>query len=221
MEEQSAARQIEARWPVMMAIVAGLALLALLPGRIKLIPTWSAYAVGLAVLAPVLAVGLTGGSVRWLRIERVVTMLFAAGTAAVNVANLGNLTLAIAKGSTEIGGLQLFGSSIALWVTNTIMFSVLYWQLDRGGPEARLKRTGVNPDWLFPEEGAPEGVVPDGWRPTFVCYLYLGYSTATAFSTTEVLPMTSRAKMLMMLESAISLGTIVVVAARAINILGS
>jgi len=63
--------------------------------------------------------------------------------------------------------------------------------------------------------------VPPGWRPAFIDYLFLGYSTATAFSTTDVMPLTSRAKMLMMLESTISLATIVVVAARAINILGS
>jgi len=63
--------------------------------------------------------------------------------------------------------------------------------------------------------------VPAGWRPVYVDYLFLGYSTATAFSTTDVMPLTSRAKLLMMLESTISLVTLVVVAARAINILGS
>jgi hypothetical protein len=73
---------------------------------------------------------------------------------------------------------------------------------------------------FFPQEGAPRDVPPD-WRPTFVDYLFLGYSTATAFSTTDVMPLTSRAKMLMMLESTISLATIVAVMSRAINILGS
>jgi hypothetical protein len=77
------------------------------------------------------------------------------------------------------------------------------------------------PDWLFPQVGAPPESVPSDWSPVFVDYLFLSYSTATAFSATEVLPLTSRAKMLMMLESSISLMTIVLVASRAINILGS
>jgi len=100
------------------------------------------------------------------------------------------------------------------------MFSLLYWQIDCGGPEARANNAGTKPDWLFPQEGAPEDAPPD-WRPTLVDYLFLGFSTATGFSTTDVIPVTSRAKMLMMLESTISLVTIVVVASRAINILGS
>jgi hypothetical protein len=116
--------------------------------------------------------------------------------------------------------LSLLASSIAVWVTNVTTFSLLYWEIDRGGPEARQNNAGTMPDWLFPQTGAPaEDVRPD-WRPVFVDYLFLGYSTATAFSTTDVMPLTSRAKLLMMLESAISLATIVVVAARAINILG-
>jgi uncharacterized membrane protein len=123
--------------------------------------------------------------------------------------------------SRELGGLQLLGSSIAIWLTNVLAFSVLYWQIDRGGPEARMNTAGARPDWLFPQTGASADDVPTGWRPTFVDYLYLAYSTATAFSTTEVAPLTSRAKMLMMLESSISLMVILVVASRAINILSS
>jgi hypothetical protein len=120
--------------------------------------------------------------------------------------------------SGEIGGNQLLTSSISMWVINVLTFSLLYWQIDRDGPEARANNTSPRPDWLFPQDGAPKDVPPD-WRPTFVDYLFLGYSTA--FSPTDALPLTARAKMLMMLESAISRVTIVVVASRAINILGS
>jgi hypothetical protein len=95
----------------------------------------------------------------------------------------------------------------------------VYWQIDRGGPGVRANKEGRKPDWLFPQEGAPEDASPD-WRPTFIDYLFLGYCTATAFSPTDALPLTARAKMLMMLQSLISLVTIVVVASRAINILG-
>jgi hypothetical protein len=107
-----------------------------------------------------------------------------------------------------------------VWVTNVLTFSLLYWQIDRGGPEARANNAITRPDWMFPQTGAPGDAPPD-WRPKFVDYLVLGFSTATAFSPTDALPLTSRAKMLMMLESTISLVTIVVVASRAINILGN
>jgi hypothetical protein len=76
----------------------------------------------------------------------------------------------------------------------------------------------VKPDWLFPQATAPEDVPPD-WRPLFVDYLFLGYNTATAFSPTDAMPLTRRAKMLMMLESTISLLTLVVIVSHAINVL--
>jgi uncharacterized membrane protein len=110
---------------------------------------------------------------------------------------------------------------VADWVNNVMTFALLYWQLDRGGPEARVRHARVPKDWLFPQESAPAGDVPAAWHPAFVDYLYLAYSTATAFSTTDVMPLTARAKLLMMLESTIALVTIVVVASRAINIFGS
>ena len=78
----------------------------------------------------------------------------------------------------------------------------------------------ARPDWLFPQAGIPEDVPPD-WRPLFFDYLFLGYNTATAFSPTDVLPLTHRAKLLMMLESTISLLTLVIVVSRAINVLPS
>jgi len=219
-EESARAPRFEPRWPVALTIVAVIALLALLPGRIKLFPSWATYVVGVAVLAPMAAVGLTAARTRWMRVERTVILLFFVVVTVGNLASMGNLIGAMLNRSAETSGLQLLTSSIAMWVNNVLTFSLLYWQMDRGGPEARVNNTGTRPDWLFPQMGAAENVPPD-WRPAFIDYLFLGYSTATAFSTTDVMPLTSRAKMLMMLESTISLATIVVVAARAINILGS
>jgi hypothetical protein len=136
------------------------------------------------------------------------------------IANLTYLITEMTRRSGEVSGIQLLTSSVGMWVVNVLTFSLLYWQIDRAGPEARANDASPRPDWLFPQEGAREDIPPD-WRPTFVDYLFLGYSTATAFSTTDVMPLTSRAKMLMMLESTISLVTIVAVMSRAINILGS
>lgn len=213
--------QFERRWPVVLTILAVIILLALLPEPIRLTPIWVTYVLGAAVLAPIVAVGLTAAGERWRRVERTVTLLFVVFAVILLVANLANLIQAMARKPADITGLELFASGVGFWVANVLVFSLMYWQMDRGGPEARVNRTGKRTDWLFPQEGAPTGDVPSGWRPAYVDYLYLAYSTATAFSTTDVMPLTARAKLLMMFESTLSLVTIVVVLARAINIFGS
>jgi hypothetical protein len=221
LKEQTTSVRFEPRWPVVLAILTVLILLAGLPGRIRLFPAWFPYTMGIVVLVPLVAVGLTNANAMWLRIERVVTLIFCVFIEATTVMNLANLIGTMVNRSAEIGGLQLLMSSVAVWVTNVLGFSLLYWQIDRGGPDARVNNAYPKPDWLFPQEGAPAEDLPSHWRPTFVDYLFLGYCTATAFSPTDALPLTSRAKLLMMLESTISLATIVVVASRAINILGN
>jgi hypothetical protein len=211
--------RIEPRWPAALAILAVLFLLAVLPGRVRLLPVWVPYVVVIAVLLPMAGVALASARARWLRVERAITLLFVALMGLATLSILAYLVRTMVSRPGDIGGLQLLTSSIAVWVTNVLVFSLLFWHIDRGGPEARANDTGTRPDWLFPESGAPEDAPPD-WRPTFVDYLFLAFSTATAFSPTDALPLTSRAKMLMMLESSISLSTLVVVASRAINILG-
>ena len=109
-------------------------------------------------------------------------------------------------------------AGIKSWVTNVLAFSIVYWDVDRGGPEKR-RSPERRPDWLFPQTGVPDEAAP-GWRPTYVDYLFLAFSTATAFSATDVAPITDRAKLLMMLESCISLATLTIVASRALNVLG-
>jgi hypothetical protein len=141
--------------------------------------------------------------------------------ATLNVAVLGVLIFEMIERSKTVDGLQLLSSSIAVWAANVVTFSLLYWQLDRGGPAARAGPAPARPDWTFPADQAPEGGVAPGWRPQFIDYLFLGFSTATAFSTTDALPLTGRAKFAMMVESSISLATLVVVGARAINVLGA
>jgi len=165
-------------------------------------------------------VTLTPAPGRWRRIERAVTLLFVVVAASGMIANLTFLVIEMTRRSGEVSGIQLLTSSVGMWAVNVLTFSLLYWQIDRAGPEARANDASPRPDWLFPQEGAKKDVPPD-WRPTFVDYLFLGYSTGTAFSAADTLPLTSRAKILMMLESAISLVTIVAVMSRAINILGS
>ena len=220
MKEPAPVLRIEARWPVILVILAVLFLLTMLPRPLAMLPVWISWVAGTVVIVPIAAVGLTAAKARWLRIERIVTLLFFIFVGVGIVFNLASLIREMVHRSAGIDGLQLLSSSIAVWVVNVLAFSMLYWQIDRGGPEARANKAGKKPDWLFPQEGTVENV-PAGWRPTFIDYLFLGFTTSTAFSPTDTLPLTSRAKILMMLQSTISLATIVVVASRAINILGN
>ena len=98
------------------------------------------------------------------------------------------------------------------------MFALWYWEFDRGGPVERAEGVMRQPDFLFPQMVSPS-LAPADWRPFFVDYLYLSFTNATAFSPTEAMPLTSRAKLLMILQSTIALITIAIVAARTINIL--
>jgi hypothetical protein len=212
--------RIETRWPVIFAVFAVALLLTFLPDRIRVLPVWAPFVLGIVLIMPMAAVMLSRAKERWLSIERTMTLLFVVAVGSGMIADLALLIVEMVRRSGEVSGIQLLASSVGMWVLNVLTFSLLFWQIDRGGPEARSNTASPMPDWLFPQEGVPQDV-PPGWRPTFVDYLFLGFSTATAFSTTDVMPLTSRAKMLMMLESTISLATIVAVMSRAINILGS
>jgi hypothetical protein len=210
---------IEPRWPVALAIIAVLILLRVLPDRVRFGPVWLPLIPGLVMLAALVAVPLSGAAVRWLRIERLILLLFCLIVGTGTVVSLAYLIGEMINRSTALDGLKLLTSSIAVWITNVLVFSLLYWQIDLGGPEARLKTQTQPPDWLFPQADL-DNLMPH-WRPTFVDYFFLAYTTATAFSPTDALPLTARAKLWMMLESGISLATILVVVSRAINILGS
>ena len=208
----------ESRWPPALTILFVLFLMATVPGHVTALPVWVSYVAAAAVLVPMAAVGLTGGNTLWLGIERTMIILLAGAYVSNTISELADMIGIITLHPPESRPISLLSSSVTIWVTNMLTFSLLYWQIDRGGPYARARQVRVHSDWLFPQAGIPEDVPPD-WRPWFLDYLALGYNTATAFSPTDVLPLTRRAKMLMMIESTISLLTIAFVAARAVNVL--
>jgi hypothetical protein len=211
---------IEPRWPIIVAVVVVVLLLAVLPSRVRVFPAWVPWLTAIVLIVPMAALALNTATGALLRIERIVTAVFLMIAGFGIIAALKTLISAMVRRSSEVTGIHLLTSSIAVWATTVLLFSVAYWRIDRGGPEARANHANRKPDWLFPQENAGENVPPD-WRPTFVDYLFLAFCTATAFSPTDAQPLTARGKLLMMLESTISLVTIVVVASRAINILGS
>jgi len=216
MKEQ---KLVEQRWPVIVAVLLMFFLLATLPDRLRVLPRWVPYVITLFTIVP-MAVLSTGHQKKvWLRIERGVLAIFFLLYGAAIIVQLTVLIREMLRRTGEISGVQLLDSSIAVWSTNIVMFSLIYWRIDRGGPEERVNRGKVAPDWFFPIEGPP-AIQPD-WTPKFVDYLFVAFTTATSFSPTEAMPLTRRAKLLMMAQGLISLVTILAVAARAINILGS
>ena len=210
--------QDEPRWPPALAILAVLGLLAVLPHHITVMPVWVSRVAALAILVPMAAVALTRANAMWLRIERTVIMLFAAAYVVNTAVELADMIGIITLHPPASRSISLLSSSLAIWVSNILTFSLLYWQIDRGGSLARVSQVCVRPDWLFPQASASEDAPPDWW-PMYLDYLFLAYNTAAAFTPADVSPLTRRAKMLMMLESAISLLTLVVVAARAVGVL--
>ena len=118
------------------------------------------------------------------------------------------------KGNTDKPA-DLLASGALVWLGNNLAFAILYWLVDGGGPYARsLRATPV--DFAFTQHMSPE-LAPPGWRPVFLDYVHLGFTNATAFSPTDVMPLTHRAKYLMLVQSTTALALFGLVVARAVN----
>jgi len=138
--------------------------------------------------------------------------------AVISLSNITSLVLVIKSLFTQSGvtGRQLIVSGLAIYLTNIIIFGLWYWELDSNGVQGQP--ADVSPvDFLFPQMGMKDA---GSWNPTFFDYLYVSVTNASAFSPTDTLPLTHRAKLLMTLQSITSLLTVALVAARAVNILG-
>jgi uncharacterized membrane protein len=136
---------------------------------------------------------------------------------ASNIASAVHLIQRLIDGSiNNATSLLEFGGSI--WICNIVIFSLWYWEFDRQGPGARAMALDPYPDFLFPQMNTPEFSKPD-WSPSYFDYLFTSFTNGTAFSPTDVMPLSKWAKMLMMAQSALSLVTVGLVIARAVNIL--
>ncbi len=112
----------------------------------------------------------------------------------------------------------LLRAALHMWVVNVILFGLWYWQLDAGGPLSRPTCANTERDFLFPQQ-TEAAFAESGWQPQFLDYLYVSFTNATAFSPTDSMPLSRWAKMLMLIQSAISLALAVMVVAPAVNIL--
>ena len=190
-----------------------------LPAQYRVNPRWVVPAVLLTLLAA-LIIGDPGRIDRqrpWLRIVTgtviafiTVANLFSAARLVANIITNNKLFASNATGLLATGGV--------IWATNVIAFGLWYWDLDRGGAAARAHHPQANPAFIFPEMLHTD-YVPATWVPKFVDYLSLAFWTATAFSPADVSAIRPWAKLLMIVEAAVSLGMGALVVARAINIL--
>jgi uncharacterized membrane protein len=113
---------------------------------------------------------------------------------------------------------ELLRAAVHMWVVNVLLFGLWYWQLDGGGPVNRQTCAPHRRDFLFAQSTEPT-LAESGWHPEFLDYLYVSFTNAAAFSPTDTMPLSRWAKMLMLVQSAISLALAVMVVARAVNIL--
>lgn len=207
--------QPEPRWPALVATLAAGAVHWALPPSLLIGPGW----------LPLLIVGL-------LLIPTIIThrqenhdwnqVLGFTVNSFITLAMVASLMLLIARLPLHSDQpTQLLRSAAVLWIVNVLVFALWYWRLDAGGPHARDKKAGHDSGaFLFPQMTLPDRTPEDElWSPGFVDYLFLAFNTSTALSPTDVPVLSRWAKVLMMLQSLISLAIVVLLAARAINIL--
>jgi hypothetical protein len=207
--------------------VAGVAY-ALLPRPLLFAPRVVIPAVEVALLVAVMATGTKTLSART-RWSRLGTVVLASLVILTNLVALGMLVHALF--SATASGTSLLVGAMQVWVTNVVGFALLYWELDRGGPVARreLRRDQIPAaDWRFSQDENDDAVrevkvgssVSSGWVPLFIDYLYLSVTNSSAFSPTDTMPLSSRAKALMALQSTAALLTSLLVIAHAVGSIG-
>ena len=208
----------ERRWPVALAVVVAIIMTFLLPASVRLGPAWIVPLIE-GFLLGALVIGDPG------RIDRRSKVLRGLSIGLVSVLLVTSLSFTeqlisdlITGGPATNSAGVLLRAGAGVWVANNIAFALLYWELDSGGSAARVHSELRRPDLAFPQQLSP-GLGWDHWRPQFIDYLYLGFTNATAFSPTDVMPLVPWAKLTMMVQSLLSLAILGLVIARAVNVL--
>jgi hypothetical protein len=210
--------QAEPRWLAVLAVLAVGGIVMALPAPLTLGPRWLVLVLVAGLLVPTVIAQRRG--------QHALSHVLGLGVnSLVTVALVGSLALLIqALPTRQETPEALLGSAAALWVTNILVFASWYWRLDAGGPHQRDRRPEhVDGAFLFPQmtmdAAAKAAPAASAWSPGFVDYLFLAFNTSTALSPTDAPVLSPWAKLLMMLQATISLTIVVLLAARAVNIL--
>lgn len=203
--------------PVLIALLAAMALQIAIPRSYTLVPRWPLLVLEGLLLVALLAINPLVMS-RRTRFGRYATWVLLAAITADNTLSAIVLDVSILTGGESNDAAVLLGSGASIVVTNVIVFGIWYWELDRGGPFARHAGERPYPDFLFPQMTTPQIAKPD-WRPTFTDYLYVSVTNVMAFSPTDTMPLARWAKSLMTVQAMVALSTAGLVIARAVNVL--
>ncbi|MGK2881446.1 MAG: hypothetical protein ACSLE6_11825 [Mycobacterium sp.] len=208
----------ESNLPVVLALIAAMALQLVIPGRYRLVPSWPLVTMEALLLVTLVVINPLTMS-RRTRYGKVAIRILLGAITIDNTGSAVRLAYQILTGQVSNDPAILFGSGTAIFVTNIIAFGIWYWELDSGGPIARCNVEQRHPDFMFPQMGNPE-LAPPHWRPLFLDYLYVSTTNVTAFSPTDTMPLTRWAKAMMTVQAAVGLSTLVLVVSRAVNVLG-
>lgn len=205
----------EQRWSVLIVVAVAITLQIALPDEFVLRPRTAAPAIE-GLLCVILLASNPGAVHRTTARLRRLSLLLIAVLAVTNAVSTVLLVHVVLVG-TKVSASKILASGAAVWLTNVIAYALWYWEFDRHGPAARATAPRATPDFLFPQMSDAR-LDPD-WRPNFYDYLYVSFTNAAAFSPTDTMPLSRWAKMLMLAQSSVSLVTVALVAARAINVL--
>jgi hypothetical protein len=211
-------RDPEPRWPALLALAAVTGLHWALPASLTLGPEWVLPALVMILMGPAVIA-------RRMQARRLANILGHITVSLLTLDLIASLALLISRLPLhKETPLELLLSAAALWTSNILIFASWYWRMDAGGPYARdLRESHTDGAFLFPQMTLSpelrEEMREDLWSPGFVDYLFLAFNTSTAFSPTDVPVLSRWAKVLMMIQASISLTTIALLAARAVNIL--
>jgi hypothetical protein len=212
----------EPRWPVVAALLATGTLYLAMPASLAVGPRWLLFAVVAALLVPTLVTHHLGH-------VRVNVWLGHLLSGTVTLFLFWSLALLV-KGvfAQRESPAALLTSGALLWVTNVVVFATWYWRMDAGGPHGRASRVGhPTGAFLFPQMVAPPvshrrggaDAPAEPWAPNFIDYLFLAFNTSTAFSPTDTPTLTRWAKVLMMIQSLVSMTTLLILVGRVVNII--
>ena len=208
----------ESRWPPVAAILVFMALnIALriwLPREAAVHVVWLVPAIEAVFLVVLVTSDPTGPAERR-RLRRVSLVLVGVLVAAELWATVVLVDDLIRGTGVTNSPSELLATGAVVWLGNNLAFALLYWLIDSGGPLAR-SRQPTPVDFAFTQHMSPELAAP-GWRPVFLDYLHLGFTNATAFSPTDVMPLTHLAKYTMLVQSTVALALFGLIVARAVN----